>query len=180
MRIAMASDHAGRALKDEIKALLMAGGHEVTSARRPMTRPICRPGLGDVGHHDGIERHLRVEVLRHQRAGLRPEPPGVRQLMHGDRRTVRGQQRSRCGLVRAGGLPLPPLGRAGHDGCHLAGVTHTDHLAGQRAEGAKIGVGALPGLDFTECRSAFMAGDLQRYVAHTCTSRGGSGSATTR
>ena len=33
MRIAMASDHAGRALKDEIKALLMAGGHEVTSAR---------------------------------------------------------------------------------------------------------------------------------------------------
>jgi len=32
----------------------------------------------------------------------------------------------------------------------------------------------------TECRSAFMAGDMQRYVAHTCTSRGGSGSATTR
>jgi ribose 5-phosphate isomerase B len=29
MRIAMASDHAGRALKEEIKALLMAGGHEV-------------------------------------------------------------------------------------------------------------------------------------------------------
>ncbi len=35
--------------------------------------------------------------------------------MHGDCLTVRGQQRSRCGLVRAGGLPLPPLGRAGHD-----------------------------------------------------------------
>lgn len=66
--------------------------------------------------------------------------------MHGDCLTVRGQQRSRCGLVRAAGLPLPPLGRSGHDGCHLAGVTHTDHLAGQRAEGAKIGVGALPGL----------------------------------
>ncbi len=29
MRIAMASDHAGRALKEEIKALLAAGGHEV-------------------------------------------------------------------------------------------------------------------------------------------------------
>ena len=29
MRIAMASDHAGRALKEEIKALLKAGGHEV-------------------------------------------------------------------------------------------------------------------------------------------------------
>ncbi len=29
MRIAMASDHAGRALKEEIKALLTAGGHEV-------------------------------------------------------------------------------------------------------------------------------------------------------
>ena len=35
-------------------------------------------------------------------------------------------------------------------------------------------------VEFTECRSAFMAGDLQRYVAHTCMSRGGSGSATTR
>jgi ribose 5-phosphate isomerase B len=30
MRIAMASDHAGRALKEEIKAQLRAGGHEVT------------------------------------------------------------------------------------------------------------------------------------------------------
>ena len=30
MRIAMASDHAGRALKDEIKAQLRAGGHEVS------------------------------------------------------------------------------------------------------------------------------------------------------
>lgn len=30
MRIAMASDHAGRALKEEIKAQLEAGGHEVT------------------------------------------------------------------------------------------------------------------------------------------------------
>jgi ribose 5-phosphate isomerase B len=29
MRIAMASDHAGRALKEEIKAVLTAGGHEV-------------------------------------------------------------------------------------------------------------------------------------------------------
>ena len=29
MRIAMASDHAGRALKEEIKVLLTAGGHEV-------------------------------------------------------------------------------------------------------------------------------------------------------
>ena len=29
MRIAMASDHAGRALKEEIKAQLAAGGHEV-------------------------------------------------------------------------------------------------------------------------------------------------------
>lgn len=29
MRIAMASDHAGRALKEEIKAQLRAGGHEV-------------------------------------------------------------------------------------------------------------------------------------------------------
>lgn len=29
MRIAMASDHAGRALKEEIKAMLAAGGHEV-------------------------------------------------------------------------------------------------------------------------------------------------------
>ena len=66
MRIAMASDHAGRALKDEIKALLMAGGHEVTSARRPMTRPICRPGLGDGGHHDGIV--LRGQRLAHTAA----------------------------------------------------------------------------------------------------------------
>src|SRR6478736_7236377 len=30
MRIAMASDHAGRALKEEIKALLRADGHEVS------------------------------------------------------------------------------------------------------------------------------------------------------
>lgn len=66
MRIAMASDHAGRALKEEIKALLMAGGHEVTSARRPMTRPICRPGLGDGGHHDGIV--LRGQRLAHTAA----------------------------------------------------------------------------------------------------------------
>jgi ribose 5-phosphate isomerase B len=29
MRIAMACDHAGRALKEEIKALLNASGHEV-------------------------------------------------------------------------------------------------------------------------------------------------------
>ncbi len=29
MRIAMASDHAGRALKEEIKTVLKAGGHEV-------------------------------------------------------------------------------------------------------------------------------------------------------
>ena len=29
MRIAMASDHAGRALKEEIKAQLKAGGHEI-------------------------------------------------------------------------------------------------------------------------------------------------------
>src|SRR5665811_1102258 len=30
MRIAMASDHAGRALKEEIKALLRADGHEIS------------------------------------------------------------------------------------------------------------------------------------------------------
>ena len=66
--------------------------------------------------------------------------------MHGDCLTVRGQHRSRWGLVRAGGLPLPPLGRSRKDWCHLAGVTHTHHLAGQRTEGAKVGVGALPGL----------------------------------
>jgi hypothetical protein len=41
---------------------------------------------------------------------------------------------------------LPPLGRSRKDWCHLAGVTHTHHLAGQLTEGAKVGIGALPGL----------------------------------
>ena len=40
MRIAMASAHAGRALKEEIKALLTAGGHEVLDFGTE-TRPIC-------------------------------------------------------------------------------------------------------------------------------------------
>ena len=43
MRIAMASDHAGHALKEEIKALLEAGGHEVvdfgTDTEKPATCP---------------------------------------------------------------------------------------------------------------------------------------------
>ena len=83
--------------------------------------------------------------------------------MHGQRLTVRGQQCSRCRLVRPGGLSFPAGSRAGHDRSHLAGVAHAHHLAGQRPQRAQVRVCALPGLiDFTECRSAFMAGDLQR------------------
>ena len=42
MRIAMASDHAGRALKEKIEATLEDGGREVLDwAPTPMTRPTC-------------------------------------------------------------------------------------------------------------------------------------------
>lgn len=43
MRIAMASDHAGRALKEEIKALLAAGGHEVVDFGTDTDEPADLP-----------------------------------------------------------------------------------------------------------------------------------------
>lgn len=43
MRIAMASDHAGRALKEEIKALLRADGHEISTSAPTPTTPQTSP-----------------------------------------------------------------------------------------------------------------------------------------
>ena len=43
MRIAMACDHAGRALKEEIKALLNAGGHEVLDFGKDTDDPADLP-----------------------------------------------------------------------------------------------------------------------------------------